>query len=78
MIAKLFSYWKKSKEQQAAICVLKLEKILDDIGREPVKNEACSSVQIYRFTHRDLYHLDFNGSDNRKTIQFNKRGEIIK
>lgn len=78
MIAKLFSYWKKSKEQQIVDCALKLEKLLNEIGREPAKNGAASSIHLYEFSHRDLHHLSFEEKGQQRIIKFNQKGEIIK
>lgn len=74
MITKLFSYWKKSKQQQAVDLALKLENLLNEIGRVPAKNGECASIRIYEFSHTDLHQLDTDGFK----IQFNQKGEIVK
>lgn len=76
MIAKLFKYWKKSKEQQVIELALKLEKLLNEIGREPAKNGKAASITLYEYSHRDLRELNFNHGP-QIVIQYNKKGEIM-
>lgn len=74
MITRLFKYWQKSKEQRIIDCALKLEKLLNEIGRIPAGNGNASSIRIYEFSHRDMHHLD---SEGLPSIKFNQKGEII-
>lgn len=78
MIAKLFKYWRKSKEQSIVDCALKLEKLLNEIGREHAKDGEAASITIYEYSHRDLHELNSGHGQDRIVIKFNKEGEILK
>lgn len=77
MIAKLFRFWKKSKEEKAARLAARLINVLDDLGRVKASNGEASLINIWEYSHVEYLELT-DGYRNKINIRFNHKGKIVK